>query len=70
MKNVYKRQTIVFYDSDKELYDIVKAEAEKKRTSLRAIILNLLEQEYNNHKCDNKLEMNPKETDVFADFDD
>lgn len=45
-KNVYKKPVIVFYEEDQELYDIMMNEADKNRSSLRAIILNTCEEKF------------------------
>lgn len=66
-KKVYKKPPLVFYESDKELYEALVIEADRTRSSVRSVILNLLEKEL---LSDNKVVKTTNTNDIFDGFDD
>ena len=47
-KKVFKKTTLLFYDTDKEIYDYITKLAVKRRSTMQSEIMNLLEREMMN----------------------
>lgn len=65
-KKVYKKPPLVFYEADKDLYDALMEEVDRTRSSMRSVILNLLERELLSVKSTKTV----KDNDIFCDIDD